>query len=238
MSDRSKQTEKLQAYIASHMRRAGARKTAEEAVRLEPAITISRQTGAGAVTLADTLAEDLNQRAGDMDLQWVVFEKNLVGAVLEDHGLPKRLAEFMPEDKPHHLKETVGDMLGMRPQDWELVRHTRETVYRLAKLGRCIIVGRGANLIAAELPNVLHLRLIGGREGRVTRCVAYYDIDRDEALQLIKKQDRGRRDYLRAYYNADIDDPMNYHLVVNVDKFTTQGLVSWIADMVSSWGRS
>jgi cytidylate kinase len=236
MSDKSVKIEKWQAYVASHMRRRN--KTPDEPVTAEPAITISRQTGAGAITLADTLAEHLNERAGKVDLHWAVFEKNLVGHVLEEHGLPQTLEDFMPEDKPNHLKEAVGDMLGTRPQDWELVRHTRETIYRLAKLGRCIIVGRGANIIASELPNVLHIRLIGALDGRVTRCESYYRIDRDEALQRIRKQDRARRNYMRAYYDADIDDAANYHMVINVDKFTTRGLVAFIGDIISTWAGS
>lgn len=236
MPDSGKQLEKWHAYIASYMRRQRAGKTPEGGARFEPAVTISRQTGAGAITLADMLARHLNERSGGEDPQWAVFDKNLVAYVLEDHGLPASLEQFMPEDKPNHLKDAVGDMLGTRPQDWELVRHTRDTIYRLAKLGRCIVVGRGANIIARDLPNTIHLRLIASLEERVTRCVGYYDINRDEALQLIKKQDRARRDYLRSYYGADIDDPMNYHMVIDVDRFTTQGLVNATADMITSWG--
>lgn len=234
MSEGSKHISKWQAYVASHISK---RSTPEQrAAVAEPAITISRPTGAGAITLADRVAEHLNERAEYSEPLWTVFEKNLVETVLQDHALPKSLEAFMPEDKPSHLKEIVGDMLGTRPQDWELVKHTRETVYRLAKLGRSIIVGRGANIIAAELSNVFHLRLIGGLEGRVKRCMEYYRIDRDAALHRIRKQDLARRDYLRVYYEADIEDPMNYHLVVNVDKFTTDSLVRMIGNIVSVRG--
>jgi cytidylate kinase len=82
---------------------------------------------------------------------------------------------------------------------------------------------------------VFHLRLIGSLEQRVIRCQGYYDIDKTEAAELIHKQDRARRRYLLAYYDIEIDDPTNYHLVINVDRYTPQALVRLVADMVLKW---
>ncbi|NIO28662.1 MAG: hypothetical protein GTO29_08925 [Candidatus Latescibacteria bacterium] len=234
MAEPGKRFEKYQDYISSQIKRA---EKEGRPAKPNPAITISRETGAGAIPLGDRLAEYLNERFGSAECQWTVFDKNLVKQVLEDHGLPERLEQFMQEDKPSLLDETVSDMLGIRPPDWELVKHTHETIYRLAKLGNCILVGRGANIITQELPNVLHLRLVGSWEKRVNRCMELYGITKAEARELIKKQDRARRRYMLAYYDTDIDDPANYHLIINVDRFTTEALVQLIGDMISNWSK-
>ena len=195
-----------------------------------PAITMSRETGAGAVTLADKLAARLDELLPGAP--WTVFDKNLVAKVLEDHNLPQRLEQFMPEDSPKYVTDAVGDMLGIHPPSWSLVRRTNDTIYRLARLGRCILVGRGANIITRELPNVVHIRLVGSLEGRIRRCAEYYDIGKAAARELIKKQDRARRRYLLAYLDEDIDDPKNYDVVINVDRMSQDAIVDLIASMI------
>lgn len=230
MPELGKRFEKCQAYISSHLDRAG--KGARGAAGVRPAITISRETGAGATTLADALVEYLNQRAPGSEPKWTVFDKNLVEQVLKDHDLPARLARFMPEDKPKHLEDAVGDMLGVHPPNWELVKHTGETIYRLAKMGGCVLIGRGANIITQHLPNVLNLRLIGSLDKRVVRCMTHYGFTEAEARDFIKKQDRARRRYLLAYYDREIDDALNYDLVINVDRFTLRALVELLAETI------
>ena len=222
MADPSKRFEKSVSYIASQIERSEREKGQ---VRSGPAITMSRETGSGAITLADRLVEHLNEHTDAKDCHWTVFDKNLVAKVLEDHDLPTRLEKFMPEDSPDHVRDTVGDMLGIHPPNWALVKRTGETIYRLARMGSCILVGRGANIITRGLPNVLHIRLVGALDKRITRCAEYYGISEAEATEFIKKQDRARRRYLLAYYDEEIEDPANYHLVINVDRFTPDGLV-------------
>jgi cytidylate kinase len=233
MTGSGKRFEKATGYIASQSARAKKKPRRREV--LEPAITISRQTGAGAVSLAGGLAEYLNKETGAKEHAWEVFDKTLTRQVLDDHDLPAGLERYMPEDGPRQVKDALGDMLGLHPPNWELVRHTGETIYRLAEKGKCILVGRGANIITRDLPNVFHLRLVGSLEQRVIRCQDYYGIDKAEAVELIRKQDRARRRYLLAYYDIEIDDLTNYHLVINVDRYTPQALVRLVGDTVSRW---
>ena len=233
MLDPAKQFAKCRAYVASQTTQMEGEGRQPDTIY--PAITLSRQTGAGAITLGDQLAAHLNQQTTDSGCQWTVFDKNLVGQVLADHDLPAHLARFMPEDKPGLVGDAVGDMLGTHPPNWELVKRTHETIYRLARMGRCILVGRGANFVTRAMPNVLHLRLIGSLEKRVSRCMEYYGLTDAEARELIRHQDRARRRYIVANYDEEIEEPLNYHLVINVDRFRTQELVRLICDKIPGW---
>src|ERR1051326_3179299 len=62
------------------------------------AVTISRQTGSGAHSIAEKLAAYLQAHGTTGPGGWRIFDRNLVDKVLEDHNLPRRLARFMPED--------------------------------------------------------------------------------------------------------------------------------------------
>jgi cytidylate kinase len=233
MKSLNRQFTKCQAYITSQIKR-----VEEEGPQLAGthyAVTISRETGAGAITFGERLAEYLNELMYDSECEWTVFDKNLIHQVLEDHDLPARLARFMPEDSQNPVKEAFGDMFGIHPPNWEILKLTNATIHRLARLGNCILVGRGSNIVTRELPNVLHLRLIGALERRITRCMAYYQITEVQACDLIKKQDRARRRYMLTYFDVDIDDPLNYHMTLNVDLFETQALVKLVGESLVNW---
>src|ERR1700744_5816658 len=55
-----------------------------------PSITLSRETGAGAVTIGKMVLEIL-QNESHGPLPWTLFDRNLVEKVIEDHSLPERL---------------------------------------------------------------------------------------------------------------------------------------------------
>jgi len=187
--------------------------------RLVPrrAVTISRQTGSGGHAAAEMLAEYLQMRAPGEKCPWTVFDRNLVEQVLEDHHLPSRLAQFMPEDRIPEIADTMDELFGLHPPSWTLVRQSAETLLRLAELGNVILIGRGANVVTRQLDYVFHVRLVGSLDKRAEYLQKVDNITRRVALARIRREDRGRARYLKKYFDHDIDDPLLYHLVINTD---------------------
>jgi cytidylate kinase len=185
-----------------------------------PSIAISRQAGTGGIPVAEKLAEYLETHEPAHDCPWTVFDKNLVEKVLEDHNLPKRLARFMPEDHVSQLEDMMEELLGLHPPSWTLVRQMTETVLRLARLGNVILVGHGANVITARLDNVFQVRLVGTLEPRTRFVERFYHLDRESAVEFIRREDRGRKRYVRKHFHQDVEDPVLYHLIINTDRFS------------------
>lgn len=181
------------------------------------AVTISRQTGSGGHAVAIALADYLQSRSPANECPWTVFDRNLVEKVLEDHNLPQRLARFMPEDRTSEMADTMDELFGLHPPSWTLVRQTAETILHLAELGKVIVIGRGGNVTTSKLDYVFHVRLIGSVEKRIQHMQTLNGLGFKEALALVRKEDRGRRRYLKKYFGKDIDDPLLYHLVINTD---------------------
>ncbi|MBU6398975.1 MAG: cytidylate kinase family protein [Verrucomicrobia bacterium] len=196
-----------------------------------PTVTISRLTGAGARTVASKLADYLQLRAPGECL-WTVFDRNLMERVLEDHHLPKRLADFLPEAHQSMIRDALEELLGLHPSHWTVVQQTAETILRLAQMGGVILVGRGASIITRKLDNVFHVRLVGALETRLARVRAVHDLDHDTALAFIQKEDSGRRRYLKDHYAHDIDNPLLYHLVINTDRIGCEEAARLIGDEV------
>jgi len=153
----------------------------------------------------------------------------LVEAVLRDHHMPARLASFMPEDRVGQLHDIIEDLFSLHPPTETLVRRTAETILHLAHLGNAIIVGRGANIIAARLPGMLHVRLIGSLEHRIARFRQFDHLDRPDALKRIRREDGGRRRYVKEYFRKDVEDPLLYHFVINTDWVSLEAAAKTVA---------
>jgi cytidylate kinase len=193
-------------------------------------ITISRETGAGAVTIAGLLAQRLQAaEKAAAGHPWTVFDANLAEQVLKDHALPARLERILAEDARPPVEAAVGELLGVHPSLWTLVEYTTETVLRLAELGRVILVGRGGNVITARLPNAFHVRLIAPLAERIHHAAKSYNVPEAEAARLVKTKDEARRDYLRRYFHADIGDPTLYDLTLNTGRLGFEGAAEIIA---------
>jgi cytidylate kinase len=141
-----------------------------------------------------------------------------VEKVLEDHHLPKRLAQFMPEDHVSDISDAMDELFGLHPSSWTLVEQTAETILRLAELGNVILIGRGANVVTAKLDYVFHVRLVASVDKRAEYLQDLQKISRKTALEMIRREDRGRARYLSKHYGADINDPLSYHLVINTER--------------------
>lgn len=203
-----------------------------------PVVTISRQSGCGADAVAGKLAAYLEARAPHPACPWKVFDQNLVRNVLAEHKLPRRFARFMPEDRASELADIMDELLGVHPPSGVLVNHTAETIRRLAERGNVILIGRGANIINRGLPHVLHVRLVASLEKRVERIRRSRDLDQEAALELVLREDRGRRRYLKKYFGAEVEDPLLYDLVLNTDRLTFVTAARIIGDVILNGGLS
>jgi cytidylate kinase len=183
----------------------------------QPFVTISRQVGAGGITVGEKLISFLNKHDKAATCPWTIFDKNLVAAVLKDHHLPKRYAEFMPEQNVSEVRDMVEELIGLHPAEFSLAQKTSETILHLAHLGRVVLVGRGGNVITGKLKGGFHVRLVGSLKQRIQHASEYYKIDAQQAQKFIEDEDNGRAAYIKRHFNENVDDPTLYHLVINTD---------------------
>jgi cytidylate kinase len=102
----------------------------------------------------------------------------------------------------------------------------------VANQGRVVIMGRGAQVILRDQPGALHVRLEAPWEDRVQRVKQRYDLRgegaRTEAQNLIARRDAVSADYVRRFYDVDINDAMLYHLVLNTGKLSFEAAAQLI----------
>jgi cytidylate kinase len=212
--------------------RDGGRSGASVAGGVCRAVTISRQAGCGAVVVAGKLAHYLHEHSSGDACPWTVFDRNLMEKVLEDHNLPIRLARFMPEDRISQIEDILADLFEVHPPAETMIHQTAETMLKLAGVGNVILVGYGGNVITAKLPHVLHVRLVAPLEKRIAHAHQFYNLTENEAHKFCLSQDRARARYVKKYFNADVNDPLRYHLVVNTGLVSYNGAAKLIGDAV------
>jgi len=202
-----------------------------------PTITISRQIGCGSMAIAAELCEWMQAHASE-PCHWSVVDKNLVEKVLEEHKLPMELAKFMPEDRVSSIQDAVEEILGLHPSSRTLWQQTSETILHLAEHGQMILMGRAANVITRSMPNVFHVRLIAPQDIRVQQVMARGQLDAKAALKLVKQVDLGRRRYLKDHFHTDIDDSLQYDLLINTGRLTHHTVVHLIGEAVQQWSKA
>lgn len=222
---------KYRAYFVSQKDRA----PLKEVGRL-PFVTISRQAGAGAETVAHQLAEKLNSGLAKDEQPWVVFDKNLIEKVLEDADLPKEIEKVVSEDKDTTVQAIVGELLGLHPSMWTIFHHTNDTILKLARIGRCIIVGRGSNIITAKLHGGIHVRLVAPESVRLSHVKKLFSLDEKAAAKYVHDHDEGRRRYVKSNFDRNIEDPLLYHATLNTGLLDFAAAADLVATMVGRKG--
>jgi len=221
-------------FVNSHTAATGSSAAAAPTPR---AITISRQAGCGAVLVAEKLAEYLQQLAPPGAARWTVFDRELMDKVLADHNLPKYLAKFLPEDRASQIEDMLADIFGVHPPTHTMVQQTAETMLQLAELGSAILIGRAGNIVTAKLPHVLHVRLVAPLDDRIERICRDDHKTPDEARRFCLEEEQARARYLKTYFHADINDALQYHLVINTSRVGCENAARIIGDGMLHLGR-
>jgi cytidylate kinase len=198
-----------------------------------PFVTVSREAGSGGASFARILVRKLNAEASG-GVFWRLVEGDVTATMLRENRLPVRIARFLPEEHVPELSASIGELVGLHPNLWDLVQKTNETMRRLAAAGHVILVGRGANFATAGLANGTHVRLVAPPEHRARYLSQLYNISEAESLARNAKCNAARRSYVKSTFNADVTNPSAYHLVFN----TAQVALSQAAELVRAHIRS
>jgi hypothetical protein len=175
-------------------------------VSFGPYVLISREKGAGGIDLADRLGERLG---------WPVFDRAIVDEISREAHVREQLVEMLDERVRSQLDEIIRDVLMPRGLGTDsYLFNLRRVIMTLGHQGEVVILGRGAEYI---LPGQfgLRVRLVAPREARIQHLHARDGISLQEARKEIEKVDPERKEFARRYLAGNVDDPLNYDVVIN-----------------------
>ena len=118
------------------------------------------------------------------------------------------------------LAELAGDA-GSNPthvDDKTFMDATTKVVQDHYRAGNVVIIGRGANVILADSPGVMHVGLVAPVEMRVETMMQREHLDRDEAEVYVRELDEAWQTFFRKYLKTSPTEPSLYHMILNMDK--------------------
>ncbi|MCB1229328.1 MAG: cytidylate kinase-like family protein [Verrucomicrobiae bacterium] len=201
-----------------------------------PSITISRQAGARGLEVAAKLVDYLTQFDETAEHGWAMFDQSLLAKVIENRQLPPCTREYLtPVVSPQPAHEIVQEFQRLPTDQWTLFHHSANAIRCLCRLGNVIILGRGGNFLTQDLPNVLHVRLVGDPDQRSRVVAAESDLAEDKAGEYRESLDVARAKYVKRHLNREIDDSAAYHLTINVSRLNPSTTSRIIGDSVIEW---
>ncbi len=182
-------------------------------------ITISRQIGAGESAVARAVAEELG---------WECADKQILNKEVENTGV--KLPYVI------HFDERLPEKGEAPPNinDHEIYFKALQTIImEYADKGNVVIVGRGANFILKDY-DALHYRLIADLPYRIRRVMETRWVNEGPARYIIEQNDKDRASFIRRYFQADWEDPVHYHAVLNTSKLGLDTVIERIVAAAKS----
>ena len=176
-------------------------------------ITISREFGSGGRTIGHMVADKLGIPFYDKELvNEIAVESGFAPKFVEEHGEHspgKSLLSyaFAPQGVP-------GVMNGLSTSDF-LWNIQCSVILQLADKGPCVIVGRNADYILKDRPEVLHAYFYAPEAYRADRIVRLYgESERSPEARLHEKDKRRRVNY-QHYTGRTWGQSQNYDICLN-----------------------
>jgi cytidylate kinase len=181
-------------------------------------LTISRQVGAGGDEITRLVAAELG---------WKTLDNALAEKLLVEKGFSQAVVETFNERRP--------DLWHRLSADKERYLHFLKLVsYEFARRGSFIILGRGGQLLFADVPGVLKVRVVAPLEDRVRKVSKDSGQGVQRALQKVQHLDNERTGFHRFLFHADWDSPYLYDLIINSQLLAPQAAAELILKTLRS----
>ena len=200
-------------------------------------VTISRQFGAGGLTLGKMIANELGYMFADQDIvERVAKEANVsphwVETVEKEAG--GKLSRFISKMVSKPLVDRIlKDERGYIDEETYL-DYIVLIIAQIADEGDVVILGRGSQYILNDHPDAYHILLINDFENRVKFMTENYDLSQAKAAQVVNREDKRRMSLYRKLGKADYDSSSLYHLVLNMARIDLQQALKLVCGLVRS----
>ena len=197
-------------------------------------IVIGRQFGSGGQELGKLLSEKLGI---------AYYDKNLLYEVAEKYGYNKSVFDNADERKPSFFRSilsmtygaTYTDTMGNYLCNERLYDAQSKIIRQLASENDCIFVGRTADYITRDFPNLISIFLHSDLSDRAKRICCRCDCqDINNAIELAKKQDKLREEYYNYFTGRNWGNATNYDMSFNTSKLSIAEIANIIINYLEN----
>ncbi len=205
-----------------------------------PVITISRQSGSEGNEVARLLCARLDYR---------YFDKGLMAELGATMGLaPEEITDASVDD--HRVKTLLERLFGNYPdpltnptvwtetalqdaREARSVAQVRRLILAAYELGDVVVMGRGGQVVLGDKPDVLHVRVVAPLETRIKRWQAREGLTAKDARRKTHERNRAHIDFVKRFFDVDLNDPELYDLVISTEKISPVEAVDLIVQAMA-----
>lgn len=199
-------------------------------------ITISRQFGAGGITLGKMVADALGYTFADSDIiQRVAKEANVSTHWVEsfEKEAGSKLSRFISSMvSKRWVDRVLGDERGYLDEQIYL-DYLVLIIAQFADEGDVVILGRGSQYILNDHPDAFHILLVDDLENRIKFMMNHYEMPRKKAERMVENEERRRINLYKRVGKSDFESPLLYHLVLNMGKTDLETARDLVCHMVN-----
>jgi len=192
-------------------------------------ITIARQFGSGGTEIGRIVAQEGELNYVDREIIDEVARRLGVDARQAAHqdeqtsGSVGHILEAIQATNPFTLNYSTlfGPKLApAQSRELAYLRLTQQVILEVATQGNAVIIGRGSQFLLHNAPRTLHIFVFAPLPDRIENVMKRFDLDHDQALELIERRDYEYDTYARRFYGSDRHQPNFYHLLINTSLFS------------------
>ena len=182
-------------------------------------ITIARQYGSGGKTIGAMLAKDLGINCYSREILKLASDESginerLFGQKDERLKIPRW---FKPLKRPYEGDLIPPESSGFVSDD-NLFNYQAKIIKDLAGTESCVIVGRCADYVLRNYPNVISVFIHADSEFCIERALERNSMTRKEMEKFIAKTDKFRGDFYKYHTGREWTDARNYDLCLDTGK--------------------
>ena len=165
-------------------------------------ITIARQHGSSGKEIGRLVAERLGIP---------FYYKEVTALAAQESGLDREFISDLNKNAPQLMHELYLSNIVVH----QAIIAQKKIIEKIAEQGSCVIVGRAADYVLKDNPNVVRVFIHAPKEYRIGRVMEVYGDTREEAEQNIARTDKARAMYYKNISGLEWGDEKHYEIVID-----------------------
>lgn len=169
-------------------------------------ITIGREYGSGGRFIGKLLAKKLNI---------AFYDSELLSKAAQESGMSEAVFRNFDEKKDSMFDTGLGLYSYDMTIGQKVFLAQFDAIKKIAENESCVIVGRCADYVLRDEPNVINIFVCATMEDKIERAVKYYGLNPNKVVSQIQKMDKKRKSYYNFYTDRDWGKANTYDLCIN-----------------------
>ena len=203
---------------------------------MKTVITIARSYGSGGKTLGKLLADKMGLNCYEREIIRMASDSSGINEELfgrVDEKLKKSPLFGIVRSNPYKGNGVIPPESSNFVSDDNLFNYQAQVIKELAEKESCIIIGRCADYVLKDNPNVIRLYLYAPLEDCVKRVMAQNSITEKDTIKKIETIDKYRSDYYKYYTGKEWNDARNYDFCLNTTSMSYEKLIQVVENIIS-----